>query len=62
MPTTPTITAGSTSALRLERLALLARHDCGALAPAVFEVIRDLETAIAWREHAQSPRAEGGVR
>jgi hypothetical protein len=55
-------TTNSTGRLRLERLALLARHDSGALSPAVFQVVRDLEIAIAWREHATATRTEGGVR
>jgi hypothetical protein len=45
------ITFASTSLLRLERLMLLARHDSGALTPATFKVVRQLETEISWAEH-----------
>jgi hypothetical protein len=55
----PRITSGSTAALRGERAWLLARHDSGAVSPATLKVIRSLECDIAWREHAQLPRAEG---
>ena len=45
------ITFPSTSWLRLERLMILARHDSGAITPAVFKVVRTIETDIAWAEH-----------
>jgi len=51
-----TVTNGSTNRLRLARAALLARHDSGALAPAIYSTIRELETEISWREHAQHRR------
>jgi hypothetical protein len=40
--------------MRLERLMLLARHDCGAITPGVFKVVRDIETDIAWAEHREA--------
>jgi hypothetical protein len=36
--------------LRLERLVVLARHDSGALPRAVFSVVQQLETEIAWAD------------
>jgi hypothetical protein len=41
----------STAALRSELAALRARYDDGAISPAVFAVIRKLESDIAWAEH-----------
>ncbi len=49
-------TFSSTSRLRLERLMLLARHDSGAITPAIFKVVRDLETDISWAEHRKAVR------
>jgi hypothetical protein len=56
------LTASSTARLRDERVWLLARHDSGAIPPATFKVVRDLECDIAWREHAQTLRVAGGAR
>jgi hypothetical protein len=39
--------------LRDELRWLRSRYDGGKVSPAVFAVIRDLETEIAWRQHAQ---------
>ena len=50
------ITLGSTDLLRLERATLLARYDSGAFSPAIFKVIREIETDIAWIEHRQEAR------
>jgi hypothetical protein len=57
----PPITSDSTAALRVERAWLLARYDSGAVSPATLKVIRSLECDIAWREHAQRLRDEGGA-
>ena len=38
-------------ALRAALQWVRARHDSGAISPAVFSVIRMLETEIAWRQH-----------
>jgi hypothetical protein len=46
-------TSLSTASLRAERRALLARYDSGAIAPAIYVVIKIIETDIAWREHRQ---------
>jgi hypothetical protein len=45
------LTLTSTSWLRLDRLMVLSRYDCGALPLAVFNIIRDIEIEIAWIEH-----------
>jgi hypothetical protein len=47
----PPLALASTSWLRLDRLMLLSRHDCGALPPAVFNIVKKLEIELAWREH-----------
>jgi hypothetical protein len=39
--------------LRAELALLRARYDSGAVAPAVYQVIRQIETHIAWIEHQQ---------
>jgi len=49
----PPLTLASTSWLRLDRLMLLSRYDCGALPFAVFNIVKQLETELAWREHAK---------
>jgi hypothetical protein len=41
----------SSSDVRTQLAQLRARHDHGAVSPAVFSVIRKLETEIAWAEH-----------
>jgi hypothetical protein len=48
---TPSTTASSTAALRSELEWLRARYDDGKVSPAVFSVIREIETGIAWAEH-----------
>ncbi len=40
----------STRELREERTWVIARHDSGALAPAVYAFVKQLEIEIAWRE------------
>ena len=50
------ITRKSTAELRSELAHLRARHDGGAVSPAVYAVIRSLETLIAWTEHQQKVR------
>lgn len=47
-------TAPSTAALRDERIWLLARHDSGAITPAVFKVVRTIEIDIAWTEYREA--------
>jgi hypothetical protein len=49
-------TTGSTAALRSELAALRARYDDGAISPAVFAVIREIETDISWAEHRREVR------
>jgi hypothetical protein len=53
----PRITSGSTTALRDELRWLRARYDHGKVSPAVFAVIRELETSIAWAEHGREVRS-----
>jgi hypothetical protein len=50
MHTTSGTTATSTAALRAELEWLRARYDDGKVSPAIFAVIRELETTIAWAE------------
>jgi hypothetical protein len=49
-------TTSSTVALRSELPALRARYDDGAITPAIFAVIREIETSIAWIEHSREAR------
>jgi hypothetical protein len=51
--TTPSTTATSTATLRSELEWLRSRYDSGKVSPAVFSVIKDIETAIAWAEHRE---------
>jgi hypothetical protein len=44
-------TAPSTATLRAERLMLVARYDCYSFSPAIFLVVKELETEISWLEH-----------
>jgi hypothetical protein len=44
-------TAPSTATLRAERLMLVARYDCYPFSPAIFLVVKELETEISWLEH-----------
>jgi hypothetical protein len=41
------------AALRAALAWVRARHDSGAISPAVFSVVRMLETELAWRQHRQ---------
>jgi hypothetical protein len=54
------LTATSTARLRDELAWLRARHDEGAVAPCVYRVIKQLESELAWRQHAEhaDPRAQ----
>ena len=45
------LTSKSTAALRMELAQLRARYDDGAVAPAIYIVIRTIETDISWIEH-----------
>jgi hypothetical protein len=56
MQSTPSTTTTSTAALRSELEWLRARYDGGKVAPAVFAVIKDIETNIAWIEHRERVR------
>jgi hypothetical protein len=47
------ITSDSTSALRAELRWLRARYDDGKVSPAVFAVIREIETDISWIEYRE---------
>jgi hypothetical protein len=40
-----------TADLRAELALLRARYDSGAVSPAIYRVIREIETALAWAEH-----------
>jgi hypothetical protein len=44
-------------ALRAALAWVRARHDSGAISPAVFSVIRMIETEIAWRQHTHGVRS-----
>jgi len=52
----------STARLCDQLVWLRSRYDTGAVAPAVYDVIKRIEVELAWRRHAQLYRAEGGVR
>jgi hypothetical protein len=43
------------AALRMEWQMLRARYDDGAMSPAIYNVIKELETDIAWLEHRRLP-------
>jgi hypothetical protein len=55
------LTATSTADLRAELHWLRARHDGGAVAPAVYRLIRQLESELAWREHAEHTDPRGSA-
>jgi len=56
-------TVATSTAHLCDRLVWLrSRYDAGAVAPAVYGVIKKIEVEIAWREHAKLLRAEEGVR
>lgn len=42
-----------TSVLRAELTLLRARYDSGAVSAAIYKVIKELETDIAWAEHRE---------
>src|SRR4029077_15544068 len=52
-------TVPSTSALRAERLMLVARYDCYSFSPEIFLVVKELETEISWLEHGLWRRKQG---
>jgi hypothetical protein len=62
--------APSTATLRAERLMMIARYDCFSFSPAIYAVVREIETEISWREHclwarravAPSPQTAGEQR
>jgi hypothetical protein len=56
MRTTPSTTVTSTAALRSELAVLRARYDDGAVSPAIYTIIRKLESDIAWCEHTRRTR------
>ena len=49
--------------LRFELAMLRARYDCGQVSPPIWNVIREIETTIAWAEHhrERAPWQEGDV-
>jgi hypothetical protein len=55
LPTTPKTPPKAVQAaeLRWRLLHLRARYDDGAVAPAVYRVIREIETYLAWLQHRQ---------
>ena len=57
MHTTPRITSNSTAALRSELAWLRARFDDGKVSPAIFTVIREIETSISWTQHREWVRS-----
>ena len=50
------VTTSRTASLRAELCWLCARYDDGMVSPAVFAVIREIETSIAWAEHRREAR------
>ena len=53
--------SAETAMLRAELMMLKSRYDCYAFSPAIYGVVRNLETEISWIEHifgrgARSPR------
>jgi hypothetical protein len=50
------LTEKSSRELRTELVHLRARYDNGAVAPALYAVIRSIESDIAWFEHQRVPR------
>jgi hypothetical protein len=50
------IIAPSTATLRAERLMLVARYDCYSFSPAIFVVLKEIETQISWLEHCDWAR------
>jgi hypothetical protein len=46
--------------LRAELAHLRARYDYGAVSPAVFEVIKEIETRVAWIEHHRATEQDVG--
>ena len=45
-----------TPVLRRNLAMLRARYDDGAVSPAVYRVIRAIETELAWRQHREAAR------
>jgi len=45
------LTVSSTAALRGELETLRARYDSGAVTPAVFAIIHEIECELSWHEH-----------
>jgi hypothetical protein len=52
----------STADLRAELAWLRSRYDAGAVPALIYDLIKKLETIIAWREHAEltDPRVKRG--
>jgi hypothetical protein len=51
--------SAETAMLRAELLMLKSRYDCYAFSPAIYAVVKNIETEISWMEHgcgARSPR------
>jgi hypothetical protein len=45
--------------LRAELQLLRNRYDCGAVSPAIYAVIREIEIEIGWSEHGSKTRRTG---
>ena len=52
--------SAETAMLRAELLMLKSRYDCYAFSPAIYAVVKNIETEVSWIEHkgraARSPR------
>ena len=53
MSMSPSPTVLTTAGLREQRQMLIARYDSGAMAPAIFVVVKIIECEISWREYCQ---------
>jgi hypothetical protein len=49
------MTGTDVTRLRSALAQIRAQYDHGAVSPAVFRVIREIETEIAWEEHRREP-------
>ena len=52
-PLTPVATAVQTAKLRWKLLQLRARYDDGAIAPAIYQLIKEIKTTLSWSERQQ---------
>ena len=49
--------SAETAMLRAELLMLKSRYDCYAFSPAIYAVVREIETEISWIEHGRAARS-----